>query len=433
MRDDAGSKKARACQIMIGDKLPAEITAAEQALQETAGLLRRGTPAFRRTNLSLFAAGFATFALVYCVQPLLPVFSQSFGVGAAESSLALSLTTLTLAVAMLVAGAVSEAWSRKGVMTASILLSASLTVLSSLMPSWHGFLLVRALIGLAVSGLPAIAMAYLSEEVHADSVGLAVGLYVGGNGFGGMLGRFLIGMLTDLFGWRVAMFLMGSTGLLAGLYFWHALPSSRHFHARRIRLARIWVNFMRLLRDPVLLWLNMVGFLLLGSFVTVYNYIGYRLLAPPFSLSQSAVGLIFSVYLVGVFSSAWMGNLASRLGRGRVLWVSFVLTLVGNLLTLASPVWLIVLGVALLTFGFFGGHSVASAWVGGRARRNKAQASSLYLCSYYLGGSVVGSVSGIGWDHFGWPGVVGLDCALTVMALAIAVRLNILSLPSGKG
>jgi YNFM family putative membrane transporter len=123
----------------------------------------------------------------------------------------------------------------------------------------------------------------------------------------------------------------------------------------------------------------------MGGFVAIYNYLGYRLLAPPFDLSQAEVGLIFSAYLVGIFSSAWMGNLGSRLGRRHVLWVGFVIMLVGTALTETRSVILIILGVIVVTFGFFGAHSIASGWVGARARHAKAQASSLYLFFYYLG------------------------------------------------
>ncbi len=133
---------------------------------EAAPYIEAGTSAFRRTSLSLFAAGFSTFALLYCVQPLMPEFSREFGVGAAASSLSLSLTTGLLAVSMLVASSLSEALGRKPVMVVSLLASAGLTLVAALAPGWHALLLVRALEGITFSGLPAVAMAYVGEEMH---------------------------------------------------------------------------------------------------------------------------------------------------------------------------------------------------------------------------------------------------------------------------
>lgn len=163
----------------------------------TTAPIHHGTPAFRRTNLALFAAGFATFGLLYCVQPLMPEFSNDYGVSAAVSALSLSLTTGVLAFAMLFAGILSDAWGRKRVMVVSLLSSALLVLLSAVMPNWPTLLLVRTLLGLTLSGLPAVAMTYLSEEMDVESIGLGMGLYISGSAVGGMGGRLITGVLTD--------------------------------------------------------------------------------------------------------------------------------------------------------------------------------------------------------------------------------------------
>lgn len=385
--------------------------------------IEHGTPAFRRTNRALFAAGFATFALLYCVQPLMPDFTRDFHVPAALSSLSLSFTTGVLAFAMLVAGAFSDAYGRKPVMVASLLASGLLTMALAFTHGWHELLLLRALMGLSLSGLPAIAMAYLSEEMAAGTIGLAMGLFIGGSALGGLSGRLVAGVLSDWVSWRFALGTVGLTGLVAGLIFWRSLPDSRHFEARPLRLRGLVAPAARLLTDRGLPWLFALGFLLMGAFVTVYNYTGYRLLAPPYSLTQGGVGAIFGVYLVGIFSSAWMGHLASRLGRRRVLWAAITLMLVGIGLTVLRPLALVVLGLAVLTFGFFGGHSIVSSWVGRRAGRSKAQASSLYLFSYYMGSSVAGSCGGLFWSAYGWSGVAAFTGTLALAGLVIALRL----------
>jgi YNFM family putative membrane transporter len=191
-----------------------------------------------------------------------------------------------------------------------------------------------------------------------------------------------------------------------------------------LSLASLGGAFASHLKDEALLLLFAEGFLLMGGFVAIYNYLGYRLLAPPFDLSQSAVGFIFAAYLVGIFSSAWMGNLGGRLGRRRVLWVGFVIMAVGTGLTEARSLLLVILGVLVLTFGFFGAHSIASSWVGARARHAKAQASSLYLFFYYGGSSVVGTLGGVFWGHFGWTGVTGMTGTLIAIGLLLSWRLS---------
>jgi YNFM family putative membrane transporter len=389
-------------------------------------LIRHGTALFRQANLALFAAGIATFGLLYCVQPLMPEFSKDYGVSAATSALSLSLTTGVLAFAMLFAGAVSDAYGRKSVMTVSLIASALLVLLTALVPGWSSLLVLRTLLGLSLSGLPAVAMTWLSEEMHPDSIGLGMGLYISGNAIGGMGGRLVTGVLTDFFDWRVGVVVVAGIGLASGLMFWKLLPPSHHFERQPLRPRTLLARFAGVFRDAGLPWMFVEGFLLLGAFVTVYNYIGYRLLAPPYSLSQAVVGLIFSVYLIGTFSSAWMGHLAGRLGRRRVLWTTFALMLAGVGLTALRPLVLVIAGVVAVTFGFFGGHSIVSSWVGRRAGHAKAQASSLYLFAYYMGSSLAGAGGGLFYTAHGWNGVAAFIGAMVLAGLLIAWRLYFL-------
>jgi YNFM family putative membrane transporter len=395
----------------------------EQMTHASPAKVRQGTAAFRRTNLALFAAGFSTFALMYCLQPLMPLFADEFHITAADSSLSISLTTGFLGVSMLLAGGLSEAWGRKPMMVLSLFVSAALTVASGLTPGWTGFLVFRALEGITFSGLPSVAMAYLSEEMDAGAIGLAMGLYIGGTAIGGMSGRLIVGVLTDAVSWRFAIGAIGVLGLIAAAVFWRSLPQSSHFERHPLVVSKLFRLMLEHFGDYGLRWLYFEGFLLMGTFVTLYNYIGFRLTAPPYRLSQSQIGLIFTVYLVGAVGSAWVGNLAGRIGRRKVLWVTITLMLSGLAITLATPLFIIIAGIALFTFGFFGSHSVVSTWVGTRARHSKAQASSLYLLFYYLGSSIVGSTGGLFWHEHQWNGVAGFTGALLIIAVLISVRL----------
>ena len=386
--------------------------------------IHRGTPAFVRISLALFAAGVATFGLLYCVQPLMPALGQAFGVGAARSALPLSLTTGVLACAMLLTGALSDRWGRKPVMAVALLLSALLGLGCALAHAWSLLLILRALLGLSLSGVPAVAMTYLAEELHTDAIGLGMGLYIAGSAVGGMAGRLLASVAADLYGWRAGIASVGVLALVAALAFVRLLPDARRFRAVPVHPRALAQRFAGAFRDAGLPWLFVEGFLLLGSFVTVYNYAAYRLMGAPYHLSQSAVGLVFGVYLVGTLSSTWMGALAGRLGRRKVLWTTLATMLAGIVLTLASPLACVVLGIALVTFGFFGGHSIASSWVGRRAGGAKVQAASLYLFCYYLGSSVCGLAGGVFYSACGWIGVGAFVAALLLVALAIAWRLR---------
>lgn len=394
--------------------------AATRAAPAEAPHIHQGTLEFRRAVLALFMAGFATFGVLYCVQALLPGFSHHFGVSAANSALALSVSTGVLAVAMLGAGILSDRVGRRPVMVASLLVSSLLTLATAMVDDWNTLLVLRALLGVSLSGVPAVAMTWLVEEMDSRALGLAMGLYIGGNAVGGMSGRLIAGVVADHWGWRAGIGAVGVIALLATFALWTQLPASRHFRARHAEPARLPARFGGVFGDVALPWLFACGFLLLGVFVTVYNYLGYHLMAPPYGLSQTVVGLIFIVYLVGSFSSAWMGQLANRLGRGPVLALSFTLMVGGVLLLMLPWLWAMALGIAVVTFGFFGGHSVASSWVGVRAGALRAEASALYLLSYYLGSSLLGALGGVFYTRWGWIGVCGYVLVLTLAGVGAA-------------
>ncbi|WP_112312622.1 MFS transporter [Pseudogemmobacter bohemicus] len=377
--------------------------------------IHRGSPEFTRVRLALFLAGFASFALIYSVQPLLPAFATAFDVSPAVSSLALSLTTGCLALSIMVMGAWSQSLGRKGVMVVSMLGAALINLGIGALEGWHLLLVARAAEGLLLGGVPAVAMAWLAEEIAPEDLGRAMGIYIAGTGFGAMCGRVGMGILADLGDWRLAMAVLGGLCLVSALGFAWLLPPSRNFQAARGAGLRFhlaaWAGH---LRNPALRRLYGIGFCLTSIFVTLFNYATFRLRAPEFGLSQLQVSLIFLTFGFGMISSQVAGNLLDRLGRRPLLILAFLLSGAGALVTLSGDLWVIITGIALTTIGFFIAHSVASSAVGQAAIGAKGHAASLYLLFYYAGVSVTGSAAGWLWQQGGWPAVVGLALVMTV-------------------
>ena len=378
-----------------------------------------------RISFAFFLAGFVTFSLLYCTQPLLPEYTAEFQISPATASLALSLTTSALAISIFIAGALSESLGRKDVMAFSIFCASGLAVISVVMPFWGLFLCIRTLQGIVLGGVPAVAMAYLAEEIHPKGLGFAMGQYIAGTAFGGMTGRVLIGVFTDWFGWRYAIGLLGCLDLICAVGFIILLPASQNF----IKKAHLPFRYHkaawnRHVLDNRLKALFLIGFIAMGVFVTIYNYIGFRLTEQPYNLSQLQVGLIFIIYIFGMIASGVAGSLADRLGRGHIMLCGVLISLSGALITLGSSLPLIIIGVVFVTVGFFVTHTVASGWVGKLARGTKGHASSLYLLSYYIGSSVAGSSGGWVWDHGGWPYIVVFVSFLLGIGLICAVYMD---------
>jgi YNFM family putative membrane transporter len=388
----------------------------------------RGTPAYRRLGVAMWCAGLATFVLVYCVQALLPAFSAEFGVPSSVASLALSATTGTLALAIVPLSAVAESWGRTRVMTVALAASAVLGVLAPLAPTFGALVAIRALQGVTLAALPALAMAHVTREVAPRWLGGALGLLIAGNTIGGLSGRLVAGAVTDLAGWRVALAVIGGLSLVCTVAFRLLLPPALAPAPPRVRLRGLATPLAAQLRDPGLRCLFGISFLLMGAFVTVYNYLGFRLLAPPFGLPAGLVGLVFLGYLAGSWASTGAGRLGDRWGRRHVLWAAVLLTVAGAWVMVPDRLPVVLAGLLVVTVGFFAAHSLASGWVGRRASLlpdgSPGIASSLYLLAYYAGSAVGGSLGGVAFDAGGWPAVTVYVTTLLGAALGLTLLLR---------
>ena len=386
--------------------------------------LAAGTREYRAAKWALFVGGFATFAMFYGPQPLLSLFGQAFGLTPAQASGVLSCTAGAMAIGLIPAGLLAQRVGPKPVMIASIVLGAFCSLLCAAAPNYATLLALRALLGLCLSGLPAVASAYLAEEMDPAALGQAMGLIIAGNAAGGMMSRLVCGALADLVSWRVAFAGLGGLGALSAVEFWRSLPASRRHRPRALAVRAIAADLRSVFREPGLLPLFVLALLLMGGFVSFYNYLGFRLGQAPFGLSHATIGAIFLLYVVGMFSSPWAGRRADRLGSSRVLaWMLAVSTL-GLALTISDALPLIVAGVALFTLGFFGAHSIASSWVGRIAKQSKALAAAAYLTAYYVGASSMGWLGGHAWSAGAWGGVLAFLGVLWAGCAAVAWRLR---------
>ena len=389
--------------------------------------IRQGSRAYLKANLALFFAGFVTFSTIYMFQPLFPSLVEEFGISPTVASLSLSFATFALALTLPISGSLSDAWGRRGIMGIAVILASLLAVLSALDIPLALLLGVRLVQGIVLAGVPAVAMAYLNEEIEPRSLGSAMGLYIAGNAFGGMTGRILTILLTDLMSWRYAVAGIGLVSLSLAILFLWLLPPSRNFQRRPLHLGQLSRSLLGHLGNPGLQCLYFLAFTCMGGFVTLYNYVTFRLLGPGFNLSQSQVAFIFLAYAFGGCGSSVIGRLVDRFGRVPVLFSSLGIMTAGLLLTLLQPLVAVILGIVVFTIGFFGAHAIASAWVGSFAGQARGQASSLYLFSYYLGSSVSGTGGGFFFTTWGWNGVAVLILLLIGAAFLAGLRLRSLA------
>ena len=395
-----------------------------------------GSREYRRLIIGLFFAGIATFAQLYSAQAVLPQISADLAVSPATAALSVSAATLGLALAVIPWSTVADRIGRVPAMATGVLTATLFGLVAPLSGDIVMLLALRFAEGVALGAVPAVALAYLSEEVEGRHAATAAGSYIAGTTVGGLLGRIVSGIVGEFGGWQAGVLSVAVLCAAAAVLFLWLTPRARGFVPGRLRAVRgpgILERLRALLRSALQWALYAQGFLLMGAFVAVYNYLGFHLSAPPFDLPSWLVTLLFLAYLAGTVSSPWAGALGSRVGRFPVLLGSIGIMAAGAGLLLVPVAAVVLVGLLLFTAGFFGAHAVASGWTPVAADpASRAQASSLYYFAYYAGSSLFGWLLGLVFGAVSWSWFVAAVVAMCAAA-ALAAWSALRAVPTGRG
>ena len=384
--------------------------------------LRRGDRDYRRASLAMLAVGLAVFNTLYATQAMLPILVSDLDVSPTTAALTVSAATGALAVCVVPASILSERFGRGPILLTSALAAAVVGLLLPLAPDATTLILLRALQGALVAGTPAVAMTWLSEEIDPLDLGRAMGLYIAGNTVGGLTGRLIPAGLLEFTHWRWALLVSALVALSFAIITAVLLPRQKRFTPQPIHPRHVLRSMISHWRDWRLAGIFLIAFIGMGVFVSVYNFIGFRMI-DHFGLSPGLVGAVFIMYLSGTWSSARAGALSDRLGRGTVLIGGAALMWVG-LIMMASPwLWLTLLGLFVFTAAFFAMHSTASSWIGVIATKGRAEASSMYLFCYYAGSSLLGGAAGWAFSALPWFGFIGVVALVLVFVIIVAAAL----------
>jgi YNFM family putative membrane transporter len=369
--------------------------------------------------------GVCAFLQLYCTQPLLPLLTKIFHASKTGVGLTVSAATLGVALSAPVFGAFTERLARKRVIVASLLGISIPTLLAATSTSLGQLIFWRFLQGIMVPGVVAVLVTYIGEEWPPDRVALIMSFYVSGTALGGFMGRVGTGILTDLFNWRVAFVVLGAASLAGAAAVAAWLP---HGHRRpslptASDVRTTFISQMRqLFGSSRLVATFAIGFNVLFSLVGVFTWITFHLSAAPYLLSTAALSSLFFVYLAGLVVTPAAGLLITRVGLRAGIAGAIACSMVGVLLTLASSLYVIVLGLALLSSGVFVAQTASQSHLRVAAPPGaRVTAAGIYMSCYYIGGTAAGVVPGAFWAMGKWPACVAFIVAMQAVALAIAL------------
>lgn len=371
-------------------------------------------------KLTIGVIGAFAFLQVYSIQAILPVLMQAFHANETQVGMTVGATVLSIAIMSPFMGMLSDAIGRKNLILASIVFMAIPTAMVGLSQSLTSVIGWRFLQGLAVPGITVVTLAYVGEEFAGKGMAKLMSFYVSGTVLGGFLGRFILGHLEAIIGWRQGFLVMGAMTFLGALWVWWQLPKSKHFVANP--------NFafaLAMLRNHVtnryVVTACLLGMCVLFSLVGCFTYINLHLADTPYSLSSAGLANIFAVYLLGVVVTPIASNLIAKYGAARIVRLAVVISMLGVILTNFTPLWMVIVGLAVMSTGVFITQSATITYIAVNVIEGRSLASGLYYMCYYIGGTIGAWLCGLAYSKGKWQATVLVLLTVQVLALSIAI------------
>ncbi|WP_264755592.1 MFS transporter [Psychrobacter sp. FDAARGOS_221] len=359
------------------------------------------------------------FLQVYSIQSVLPVLMLDFAATEVQVGMAVGATVMAVAIMSPFLGMLSDAIGRKSIIVGALLFLAIPTALIADSQSIEMLTFWRFLQGLSVPGITVVTIAYLGEEFEGSAIAELMAYYVSGTVLGGFSGRFVLGHLHEWVGWRTAYYMMAALTFAGALWVAKTLPASQHFvPSPKFRTAL--TTLAGHLRNRYVLSACLLGFCVLFSLVGCFTFINLHLAQDPYNLSTGQLANIFAVYLIGVIITPLSTRLIQRFGSARTIMVAVCLSMLGVLLTLTAPLWLVIVGLTVMSSGVFITQSATIGYIATNVHQGRSLASGLYYMCYYAGGTLGAWVCGLVYSHGQWSATVVALLLMQVFAILVA-------------
>jgi predicted MFS family arabinose efflux permease len=371
-------------------------------------------------RIAVFLCGMLAFLDLYCTQPLLPMFARVFHASETRVGLTISASTLGVAVSAALLALFAERIDRKRAILLSMVALGLCTLLTATAGSLESLAVWRFLQGLMTPGIFITTIAYVTEEWPPLLVPQVMSTYVAGTVFGGFLGRVAGGSLAERLGWRSTFLVLGIAGLAGALVVGRLLRPAA-FRPPRRQGASLFAPIRANLRNSRLMATFGIGFCMLFTLVSVFSYVTFHLAAPPFRLNAEELSWLFSVYLLGLFATLAAGRVLARVGLRHGMLAAIALAFAGAIVTMIPWLPLVGLGLAMTGSGVFIAQTCANSFLrDAAAAGTRVSAAGMYICCYYIGGTVGGTLPGVAWRFAGWSGCVALTCSFLLIGAGLA-------------
>jgi len=370
-----------------------------------------------RLQFIVFALVSASFTNIYITQPVLPVLQDEFATDMVLVSFSVSAVVLGIALSNLPFGFLADRMPiHPIILTGGILVAFGGLVCAVTKDLWI-LITARFFQGLFIPALTTCLAAYLAKVLPAARLNVVMGSYVSATVFGGLGGRLLGGWIHPPLHWRYAFVSASILILIATFTALRWLPNTSIENKQQ----HITISYWELLKcwEFLLIYSCAAGSFLIFS--SIFNYLPFRMTAPPFRFSTQVTTLLYLVYIVGIFMGPTAGQASNRFGSGNTLLGGTAVLGVSLTLILLPSITAVVLALLGICAGFFTIHAAAVGSLNRKLSSGQGRANALYVLFYYMGGWLGITLSGFAYKRGGWSAVIYICLFFLVIPLSAGI------------
>lgn len=372
---------------------------------------------YLRLQVIVFALVSASFTNIYITQPVLPVLQSEFSADIVLVSFSVSAVILGIALSNLPFGFLADRLPIHPIILVGGVLVALGGFVCALTQDLWILIGARFIQGIFIPALTTCLVAYLAKTLPVERLNVVMGSYVSATVLGGLGGRLLGGWIHPPLHWRYA-FVSASILVLVATFtaFW-GLPRTPVQSGQQEEST----SFLSLLKRWELLRLFFCAAGSFAIFSSIFNYLPFRLNAPPFRFSTELTTLVYLVYVVGIFMGPTAGRISNRFGSGYTLLGGTIVLGASLVLILLPSIVPVVLGLFGICAGFFTIHAAAVGSLNRKLSRGQGRANALYVLFYYTGGWLGITGAGIAYRLGGWSVMIYSAMLLLLIPLSAGI------------
>lgn len=377
-----------------------------------------------KSTLWLMAVGAGlVVANNYYNQPLLGMIAKEFGESEAAVSRVAMFTQIGYAAGLLLIIPLGDMFKRKKIVLTDFIFIILSLLIFAFSKSLSVMIAASFFIGLT-SVVPQIFVPIAAQLSAPEEKGRNVGIVMSGLLIGILASRVFSGLLGEYLGWREVFYIAAGMMVVLGVLIAWLLPDMQPTF--KGTYSQLMGSIFRYTKEiPTLRLASLRGALGFGSFSIFWTTLTFRLEQAPFFQGSDVAGSLGLVGIVGALAASVTGSVSGKVNKNKIILIACLLMLLSwGIFGFSGNTYIgLIAGIILLDMGLQGMHVTNQTIVFSTHPEASNRLNTVYMVSYFIGGSLGTFLGGIAWQYYGWNGVVGVGGLLVLLCLSVHMLL----------